>query len=1484
MPEGISNPDIGPPKPPPAERKHPPKIESAPSAEPIGPAVFDPSITSALERAASIDPRVASLMERSVAETSAPKTESREKVELETPEDKTLAIDPEHPMSDEPGNVIAKVTEELKKPKEPIGMMATPDDETLPAAPPAAERDVDSEGEKTLQYYDREILITVRGLGDFEERANKYRISSDGRAALRELQNRLRSLRDGKLRRIKEALPQARRGLKAADDALKVMMESLEGEEKDGLGKVIKNLRIPQSERHRQAEGEDNPDGTIRVRGFKHMTSAELEVEGNEIEAQRDNLSRARFLVDMNQSLLDSVVSMSEEERERRKDDIELARQRIDNYNNEVKNLERKEKSFAFWQSQKFLDGLPDENPLKQFVKVERHYNEILEERKKSRESEVSVDENSFNIGEDFALAQRRYEDSVGVNNTEASEAKSVIDAYFREANKIGLFKDFNDLLFRTLNQGVDPRMRYSNADLVQDKLGKLEQLIAQFEAQASTHVARFAEAKVARGEWREGQFDADKYKGVTEEWLKRAKEYLRQMNTRSEAENVFEGEFTLTPKGQGWYFSEAGYIVVEPDLKTVEDFERAMITFAEFLVSGAIDRDPSRMFQEMQQFDRIFSPAAARRHGNEKAEQWRLVLKAMVTFWAGEYYAMLGNTQNVQAVLHEAFKGVEGVEVLGNAYAAYDGLVGLATRKIERKRRYRRPLHQYFGENGGLAFEGDESGEGADPGGKDIRAGGLEYLVRNKTEFLLAEDLMVYDLSNQAVQGSYTESGSKHREENVRNLQVRQTSDEYENRFLVNKRVFDIREKVREGKKLTAEEEALYRSRLKRAADAVSFARKISGALGERALNASPAYIVKVYSRNAEGKLLNQAGLVLEKAEESKKGVFARGRERFMRPFYGVKKYWDYLRTGEQQQEKSKKYINGEPHIERVDYIDKNYSVRFMQFAENLAWVMVGQENKRRRERGERPFNAWEISRKAREYRRRAKLEIARNGFGAQLRDENGNLIYFQFTDGRVEGKAYQDGVKVNLDTAKTFASEAEAAAQGYFKMDFDEATAHVLSRSCKEIYLSLQQEIRSQLLMKSTREAALRIRRGESLPEEEDVVASMLLQIDPTLTRLRPSNDSANIDLVGAHVYGSFWNHFRIIRELDRQFVDPETGAQEMYYGVPNERFSWKELLWSGNKLFREQKRFGRRGFIMFANSPVHAMSFADRLGTDISGAMGIVNRNDLMIRKEEMEVTDSNVLADIVDRISKNLAVLVRFAKGGQLGNDSVVSLALKPFNDIDAAETEAIEKSLSKRGSVVRVYQALRKCVGRLEDTLKAIETQDQPVATGGAMLLETADVRYINKDGEPVVIDEEDDPMVYAKAEILRYNQDGHVDNKNNGNEKLDADNNIIKRKGDNFKQMRVLRMPFLTPVRKGEPKWVNIADVGATMETGAGPLSASEFLHSAFIPYADEVGRRQYGEQAWVITLMGRKIGFGAMATFWKYFDSKAIRTGIAAQ
>lgn len=1629
MPEGTGSPDVGPPKPP------PPEADGGTASSPRGPEtrasspLTDPSLASALERMASVDPRVARLMEDPPTEAAA--TSPAEVVRLETPAGAVIDFDPAHPMTEDPVAVISRSREGLKTPKEPTGMLdpdylrgigpghpdwasLTPEQreiaDRLRAAAARAERDrlgprdergrpylegdlaeggAPGERVETLQYFDREILRVVRALGSFEERDNNYRVSREGRDELAKLQGELRGIYQKRLDRINSALPKAEARLSEADRGLSELMDRLPDERKRDYEKMIRDIRIEKKDRHLQKEV-----------SYRVMTAEELVSETTTLETEKSNLEaetrRLERNIAKNMKYLTDIQGTSLEGEEM----AVRAREYIRKYSPVVEEnvkqlpiLERKINSTCYCLAEKRVEGLdrtdPDQKPLIELLDADRAYRQVLGEREAT---DTERAQGIFSPDIPLAEAVKEYDRQKGADARKSTEAKSTIEGYFREAKRRGYFDELEEEILRIVNSHRSP---YEHGRPISiSSIGERAQaeILAYIDMKsrgADTYVQDVVAKRVAEGKAAASDHgDLPSFAGLTQLWLDRVGGAIRDISRGQAPGKEFDGEFSIVSGGPGWTFSEAGYVMLDRDLVTVEDYEKCILSFANFLISGAIDRDPAKLFQEMQQFERIFSQSVVKNLAgpgvdrNEYARRWRLTLKGVVTFWAADYFGSMANTPNVQAVLQQAFTGDEGVDLISQSMRAYDGLAGLAMRKIERKRRYRRPLHQYFGENGGLAFEGGHDEDlDADPRSRDLRTGSLEYLVRSKTEYLLAEDIMVFEMGDTASgELRYVGGSERDRLRNLDSLGLYQTSSNFEGKFVVNQRVLAIREKVRSGglAVLSQEELILYKAKLDRAQEAVDFARKMSGALGERAKNAAPAYIVKVYKRNAQGKLVNEHGEELRKPE--KKGWWARGRERIVSPIHSTKKLWHYMRTGkEDEHHGAHVYINGEPVVERTDYLDKNYSIRFMQFAENAARILAEQENKRRIAAGKRPLNAYEITKKAHEMRRRARAQLFAKGYGARLVDEKGYPIYFSVRGERIDGADYQDGVKVDIDTGTTLRDDAErdladrgivrkqrrkgkevlvanvqavvlekavslardagrvgsedsfraeaerllvekgvlkresgklsavvsvlvaeravelAETRGLVSLDFDEITTHVLSQSCKEIYLSLQQEIRSQLLRSSTREAALRIRRGVSRPEEEDVLASMLLQIDPTLTRLRATSDDGNIELIGAQVYGSFWSHFRIMRELDRQSIDEETGRQEVYYGVPNERFAWKELLWSSNKLSREAKRYGRRGWLFFANSPVHAMSFAERFGTDISASVGIMHRSDYLAKKTEMEVTDANVLADIVDRIGKAYQVMVLFAKGGQLGDRKITPLALKPFDNIDGAEVEHIEQTVSNRALVMRIFQKLKENLGRCEAVLKGIEEQDNPVATSGAMHLETTDVRYVTRDGRRVVptdldirfvakdgtiIEErpEGNPNeVYERAEVLFHRTDGTASGSHG--RRLDADGYVVEKK----KRKRVfglLGMPYIS----GEPEWANILSVDTTLSTGSGALMAEEWFESTFIPYANSLGKEQYKDQAWVIDYMNKRMGVGSLDTFWKWFASKAIRAGGPSQ
>lgn len=1220
--------------------------------------------------------------------------------------------------------------------------------------------------------------------------------------------------------------------------------------------------------------------------------------------------------------------------------------------------------------------GIPSDRRYSEFKKLEekkKAYNKLANQINQYREGEIESRSKDFRGERNFLTAHKLYEENKGIDSKEAKKYHDLIDSYFEEARSRGYLRVFTETFDKILEDARKRSRQARSSELIIDpsEYPKIFAAINQFLLNPQTIMEEQLKEEVRLGK-RAGEIDAagnikltqeddlSKFEGLTRVWLERAKKYFERHQSGEEIkpEESFRYEYTAQQEeGRYWATTWSGYYDITA--RSLEQFEAAVTSFSTYLTSGAIERDPQKLLQQLQYFEQDYSSKAdANLHTKAERDQaaaFRHQLRAYVGFWSADYFASLANTQAYKEIMANTLNGLEGMSVMSATMKAHGGLVGLAIRLMDRDKRFLN-LTRYHGENGNFALDStfrDEQGPVV------TKSGDLEYEVRVKTEQLLTEELAIYDLRRTiaGIDNPTLEESADQRNANLNNLVHFQTTDKFMGHFKIDTRAYNIRQALREGGKISREDADYYKDKINQAKAAVGFARVAHSALGERALKAAPSYIIEIRKKaengnyldqndleiNSEGKLLYNGNPISRKAFieeiERKQRVGQQIPEGLLEIYNREKTDLAFLRAVAQKQASAQKLSSKEQErywklkdkvpkskeakrqfwrklfsvakgkgslyddalveglgfkMERTDYVSKELAIKYMQFAENLARIMATMENKKRKDRGEELLTAYDIAKKAKAFRWQARRQIDLHGLQAKILDERGEEVFFKGQAAKVidvingfevheaqflkEGKGTIDlesAVSVTTlvkDIAKergltkaqvdqqieSLKQEAKQKLeqlkreQGYIAVDFDGASSHAISQWNDQTYLALQHEIRSQILQPATLEAALRIRQGKSKPEEEDIVASLLLQIDPTLERIRHVEIEAdNIALIHAHVEQSFQGHWRIIRELDRLFIDVagEQPDKRTYYGIPNERFAIKELIWNANKVAREPERFARRAWALIPESPVHWSSLADTMGQDLSGMMGIFERSSWFNKEINKEVTDSNVTAAWYENIIKAYDVYVMFAKSGKVStnpNEIVTSLLIKPFNDLDASEKiNDFVKAMMNPANEISMYQGMRPLLGRLEALLKGVEAMDNTRASKGALWLEYADI-FFDEDGK--------------RAKVLYYDEhSGEVD------------------KSDSKKQIEVME--------DGEKRIVRhyISNPNVMKDTGSGAHSAYTFYRE-FIRYANEFGVDDYKAQAWAIWMMGkkgskRKKSDAEFKDFWDWFGSKAIRT-----
>ncbi len=168
---------------------------------------------------------------------------------------------------------------------------------------------------------------------------------------------------------------------------------------------------------------------------------------------------------------------------------------------------------------------------------------------------------------------------------------------------------------------------------------------------------------------------------------------------------------------------------------------------------------------------------------------------------------------------------------------------------------------------------------------------------------------------------------------------------------------------------------------------------------------------------------------------------------------------------------------------------------------------------------------------------------------------------------------------------------------------VNFDIATRHIYSRWTGHPYWGYQEEDTGLILTKAVLEAAERIRRGESRPEDEEAHATQLLIVDPSLQRVGHFNnkESREDKIVLSAVEESYQGHWRIKEELQQAFLPdgPDVESSRTAFVMQDDGGSTKQWLnmsfeaarWPGAKI--------RRARSLVSALPLHFASMPEMWG---------------------------------------------------------------------------------------------------------------------------------------------------------------------------------------------------------------------------------------------------------------------------------------------
>lgn len=370
-----------------------------------------------------------------------------------------------------------------------------------------------------------------------------------------------------------------------------------------------------------------------------------------------------------------------------------------------------------------------------------------------------------------------------------------------------------------------------------------------------------------------------------------------------------------------------------------------------------------------------------------------------------------------------------------------------------------------------------------------------------------------------------------------------------------------------------------------------------------------------------------------------------------------------------------------------------------------------------------------------------RTTAAIKYRGFAAKLYDADFKVADFD-KDGKLIGKLERLGDlkpmmlkrprgRIDPETGKMIMESVEQV-----HLDFDKALNSYLALHTTHTYWAYQNNNTHTLIPEYVLKQAKQIRDGQLRPEDADILAGLLLTLDPTLCRVKGfagEQMSSEGIVFDAAVEESFMSWVDIRNTLKEQFLPADGNAENMNMGYYIED-------WGGESRFAMQiealvakmpKRWSRRFAAALAITPSHASTMADNIGR--RGVLGAVSMMDDKIN----DITDQRVFSQFgitkfINMVDSDTELYFYLVGGVDpktgLHHEGVF---MKPTNNND--KLVQFWKSL---GTTIKDFPnaendflyALKESFGRVEDVLKVIRKMySDNRNAGGALDLRKVDV-------------------------------------------------------------------------------------------------------------------------------------------------------------
>ncbi len=334
--------------------------------------------------------------------------------------------------------------------------------------------------------------------------------------------------------------------------------------------------------------------------------------------------------------------------------------------------------------------------------------------------------------------------------------------------------------------------------------------------------------------------------------------------------------------------------------------------------------------------------------------------------------------------------------------------------------------------------------------------------------------------------------------------------------------------------------------------------------------------------------------------------------------------------------------------------------------------------------------------------------------------------------------------------------------------EIDYQTAVKSIYSRYTTHTYWGYQPENSHMLLNHKIFEAAKRIRAGLSRPEDEDILATQLLIVDPTLKRLIINDETAQekefendertkeVTLLQSAVEESFLSHVYIVKDLYKSFL-PQTGnAGKMRTG-----YNWED--WGGMMRFTmgirelaasQPTRFARRLAAGISFAPMFIDSMPAIWGA--GGVLGAVSMfSDKIKDKAQQGIVSQFGITKFIDQIDGAnglYAALIGTVHEGK----HVEGWWMKPTNNNEFQHKwGGLEDDIDTLPKTqLEFLKDLRESFGRLETVIKLMRPLYSDTRNaGGALRLEKVDIFLENGRFNP---DIEKDSRIYMNTGTSRH--------------------------------------------------------------------------------------------------------------------------------